>query len=61
MAKTSIMVKSRRKQRFGVRSYNRCPICGRPRAYMRRFDMCRICFRKRALNGELPGIIKSSW
>ncbi|HQH80757.1 MAG TPA: type Z 30S ribosomal protein S14, partial [bacterium] len=37
------------------------PICGRPRAYMRRFDMCRICFRKRALNGELPGIIKSSW
>lgn len=61
MAKTSIMVKARRKQKFGVRRYNRCPICGRPRAYMRRFDMCRLCFRKMALVGELPGVMKSSW
>ena len=61
MAKTSIMVKAKREQRFKVRKYNRCPICGRPRAYMRRFDMCRICFRNRALSGELPGVIKSSW
>ncbi|MFH0800318.1 MAG: type Z 30S ribosomal protein S14 [Pseudomonadota bacterium] len=61
MAKTSIMVKSKRKQKFGVRKYSRCPICGRPRAYMRRFDMCRICFRNMALKGELPGVMKSSW
>jgi Ribosomal protein S14 len=61
MAKTSIMVKSKRKQKFGVRKYNRCPICGRPRAYMRRFDMCRICFRNMALIGHLPGVVKSSW
>lgn len=61
MAKTSIMVKARRKQKFGVRRYNRCPICGRPRAYMRRFDMCRLCFRNMALRGDLPGVVKSSW
>jgi small subunit ribosomal protein S14 len=61
MAKTSIMVKARRPQKFKVRRYNRCPICGRPRAYMRRFDMCRLCFRGMALKGELPGVVKSSW
>ena len=61
MAKTSIMVKARRPQKFQVRRYNRCPICGRPRAYMRRFDMCRLCFRGMALKGELPGVVKSSW
>jgi len=55
------MVKARRSQKFGVRRYNRCPICGRPRAYMRRFDMCRLCFRGMALKGELPGVVKSSW
>ena len=41
--------------------YNRCFVCGRPRAYMRRFALCRICFRERALLGELPGVTKSSW
>ena len=61
MAKTSMVVKAKKKQRFAVRAYNRCPVCGRPRAYMRRFDMCRICFRNRALKGELPGVMKSSW
>ncbi|MFZ3055395.1 MAG: type Z 30S ribosomal protein S14, partial [Smithella sp.] len=38
-----------------------CPLCGRPRAYYRKFDMCRICLRKLSLQGELPGVIKSSW
>ncbi len=61
MAKTSLVIKSKRKPKFGVRRYNRCPICGRPRAYMRRFDMCRICFRNMALKGDLPGVVKSSW
>ena len=61
MAKTSIRIKARRAQKFNVRRYNRCPICGRPRAYMRRFDMCRLCFRGMALRGELPGVTKSSW
>jgi len=61
MAKTSLIAKAKRKPRFKVRKYSRCPICGRPRAYMRRFDMCRLCFRKMALAGELPGVVKSSW
>lgn len=61
MAKTSKMVQATRKQKFAVRAYNRCPLCGRPRAFLRKFRMCRICFRNRALNGEIPGVVKASW
>lgn len=61
MSRTSLEVKARRKAKFSSRAYNRCPICGRPRAYLRRFGLCRICFRKMALAGELPGVRKSSW
>ncbi|MDD5344262.1 MAG: type Z 30S ribosomal protein S14 [Smithella sp.] len=61
MAKNSLIAKSKRKMKFSVREYNRCPLCGRPRAYYRKFDMCRICLRKLSLQGELPGVIKSSW
>ena len=61
MAKTSKVVSARRKPKFKVRAYNRCPLCGRPRAFLRKFAMCRICFRNRALAGEIPGVVKSSW
>lgn len=61
MAKLCMMVKAKRKPKFSTRQRNRCPICGRPRGYMRRFNMCRICFRGMALRGELPGVVKSSW
>ncbi len=61
MAKTSKMVQATRKAKFKARSYNRCPLCGRPRAFLRKFRMCRICFRSRALAGEIPGVIKASW
>ena len=61
MAKTSLCVKARRKPKFKVRAYNRCPICGRSRAYMRKFGICRICFRNLASEGLLPGVTKSSW
>jgi small subunit ribosomal protein S14 len=61
VAKKSLIAKAKRKKKFAVREYNRCPLCGRPRAYYRKFDMCRICLRKRALHGEVPGVIKSSW
>ncbi|MCG8423312.1 MAG: type Z 30S ribosomal protein S14 [Proteobacteria bacterium] len=50
-----------KKHKFNVRYRNRCPICGRPRGYMRKFDMCRLCFRSLALKGDIPGVIKSSW
>ena len=61
MAKKSMMIKSQRTPKFGVRKNNRCPLCGRPRAYYRKFDMCRICLRKLASEGKLPGVTKSSW
>ena len=44
-----------------VRHRNRCPVCGRPRSFMRKFRLCRVCFRNLALKGEIPGVIKSSW
>jgi len=61
VAKKSLIIKTQRPKKFAVRGYNRCPLCGRPRAYYRKFHMCRICFRKLALQGEIPGVIKSSW
>ena len=61
MAKKSLIAKSKREPKFNVRKYNRCPLCGRPRGYLRRYDMCRICFRNLALKGEIPGVVKSSW
>ena len=61
MAKTCKMVKASRPPKFNVQAYHRCRLCGRPRAYIRKFGICRICFRKLALNGELPGVRKSSW
>ena len=61
MAKTSLKVRASRPGKFKVRERNRCRICGRPRAYMRRFGMCRHCFRNLAHRGELPGVKKASW
>ena len=56
-----MIVKSKRTPKFKVQQHNRCHLCGRPRAYIRKFGLCRICFRKLALAGELPGVVKSSW
>ena len=61
MSRTSLEVKASRKPKFSTRAYNRCPICGRAHAYLRKFGLCRICFRKMALAGLLPGVRKSSW
>jgi small subunit ribosomal protein S14 len=61
MAKLSKIVKSKRPPKYEVQQHNRCQLCGRPRAYMRKFGLCRICFRELALTGVIPGIRKSSW
>jgi small subunit ribosomal protein S14 len=61
MAKLSKIVKSKRPPKYKVQQRNRCKLCGRPRAYMRRFGLCRICFREFAVTGVIPGIRKSSW
>ncbi|MDZ7699524.1 MAG: type Z 30S ribosomal protein S14 [Deltaproteobacteria bacterium] len=55
MAKTSLIVKAKRKPKFSTRQYNRCPICGRSRAFLRKFGICRICFRELASKGQIPG------
>lgn len=60
MAKKS-MINREQRRKYPTRVRNRCSIYGRPRGYMRRFKLCRICFRKEALEGRLPGVVKSSW
>jgi len=61
MAKTALIMKSQRTREFKTRGYHRCKLCGRPRAFIRKFQMCRLCFRELALKGEVPGITKASW
>lgn len=61
MATTAKTVKERRPAKFKVRARNRCRLCGRPRAYLRKFALCRLCFRRLALEGEIAGVVKSSW
>lgn len=61
MAKVSQIVKSMRTPKYTTRRKNRCKLCGRPRGYMRKFGMCRICFRTLAHQGQIPGVMKSSW
>ncbi|MBK9331842.1 MAG: 30S ribosomal protein S14 [Ignavibacteria bacterium] len=40
---------------------NRCNVTGRVRGYYRKFGMSRLVFRELALQGKIPGVIKSSW
>lgn len=44
-----------------TRIRNRCNLTGRPRGYYRKFGLSRIALRDLALEGKLPGVIKSSW
>jgi small subunit ribosomal protein S14 len=60
MAKKSMIIRETRRK-YPNRVRNRCMKCGRPRGYMRRFGLCRICFRELALEGKIPGVVKSSW
>ncbi|ACZ41645.1 ribosomal protein S14 [Thermobaculum terrenum ATCC BAA-798] len=61
MARKALIVKASRPPKYKTRAYNRCKLCGRPRAYIRKFGMCRICFRELASKGQIPGVIKASW
>ena len=44
-----------------VRVRNRCSQTGRSRGFLRKFGMSRIAFRELSLEGQIPGVIKSSW
>jgi len=40
---------------------NRCSQSGRSRGYLRKFGISRIALRDLALEGQIPGVVKSSW
>lgn len=40
---------------------NRCSQSGRTRGYLRKFGVSRIALRSLALEGQIPGVVKSSW
>jgi small subunit ribosomal protein S14 len=61
MPRKAQLEKAKREPKFKVRKMNRCSICGRARAYIRRFGLCRMCFRKLASEGKIPGVRKASW
>ncbi|KQZ99734.1 30S ribosomal protein S14 [Mesorhizobium sp. Root157] len=44
-----------------IRIRNRCEITGRPRAYYRKLKVSRIALRDLGNNGQIPGLVKSSW
>jgi len=44
-----------------IRVRNRCSQSGRSRGYLRKFGVSRIALRKLALEGQIPGVVKSSW
>jgi small subunit ribosomal protein S14 len=44
-----------------TRLHNRCLVTGRARSYYRKFGVSRLVFRELALQGKIPGIVKSSW
>lgn len=61
MAKKSLVIKNKKKQKYAVREYTRCERCGRPHSVFRKFKLCRICFRELAHEGQIPGVKKASW
>ncbi len=61
MTTTALMEKSNRSPKYSARRYNRCQLCGRARAYYRKFHICRICLRNLASVGDIPGMRKASW
>ena len=44
-----------------IRVRNRCSQTGRSRGYLRKFGISRIALRELALEGQIPGVVKSSW
>ncbi|MFC4271047.1 30S ribosomal protein S14 [Sneathiella chungangensis] len=44
-----------------TRLRNRCELTGRPRGVYRKLKLSRIGLRDMASNGQIPGMVKSSW
>jgi len=61
MAKKSMILKAKKAPKFSTQQHNRCKLCGRPHAYIRKYGICRLCFRDLAYRGQIPGVRKASW
>ena len=61
MAKTSMKFKATKTPKYPTPQHNRCKLCGRPHAYIRKYGICRVCFRDLAYKGQIPGVKKASW
>ncbi|MCO8145801.1 30S ribosomal protein S14 [Rhodovulum tesquicola] len=44
-----------------TRLHNRCQLTGRPHAYYRKLKVSRIMLRELGSQGQIPGMVKSSW
>lgn len=44
-----------------IRISRRCNITGRAHGVYRKFGLCRNELRRRAMLGEVPGLVKASW
>ena len=44
-----------------TRVRNRCELTGRARGYYRKVRVCRNMLRELASQGQIPGMVKSSW
>jgi small subunit ribosomal protein S14 len=56
MAKKSMILKAQKPAKFKTQQHNRCKLCGRPHAYIRKYGICRLCFRELANKGQIPGV-----
>lgn len=44
-----------------IRVHNRCELSGRPHSVYRKFKLGRVMLRDLANQGQIPGMVKSSW
>ena len=44
-----------------TRLHHRCQLTGRPHAYYRKLKVSRIALRELGSQGQIPGMVKSSW
>ena len=62
MAKTSMKIKQQRPAKFSTREYNRCRICGRPHAYLRKYRYLPYLFPRVSIQGvRFLALRKASW
>lgn len=59
--KASLKLAEMPRNSSATRLHNRCQLTGRPHAYYRKLKVSRIALRNLGSNGEIPGMVKSSW